>query len=377
MPNFQINHNANLPNTLPKSTPIVNFIHRYDNGEYSGYSEKNAPSKLFVKIDNNIIRYGLSLKQLEFYCQLMYLIISYPEVKLSILKIQSLIIQYTGKKRDKNTINTYLKTLLSKGLLYRSSTFLIAPIVRDSVELSVQAIPELNPEQMSFGSATKNQFHAPMKCYTEFYITAYNDDTAVGVLALELYFALKVYNHHRPSLVCKELNISRKTYYKYLKELTKKNIVLKIKVRHRMNHYKNTNRIKLADEADNIRISREMDRDWDYKEKRRKRLELKKNKTAHSRLWYGSEMGKYMEDYKINYIPYFDNIPIDVAIKITKAIIKQYGKNITPALIVSALKNDYNWIKIVDREHAQLKRDQVRQSNYYNSEKGFLELMMS
>ena len=319
MPNFQINHNANLPNTLPKSTPIVNFIHRYDNGEYSGYSEKNAPSKLFVKIDNNIFKQGLSLRQLEFYCLLMYLIISYPEIRLSILKIQSLILKYTNKKRDKNTINSYLKTLTTKGLLYRSSQYLIAPKVRSSVELNIEALPENNSDQMNFGEViTKNTFYAPSNCYTSFYINAYNDDTATCTLGLELYLGSKPYNYHRPSFVCKELNITAKTYYKHLKELLNKNIVRKYAVRHRMNHYKNTNRIRLIDEADNIRISREMDRDWDYKEKRRKRLEAKKNKTAHSRLWYGSEMGKYMDAYKINYIQSFESIPIDVAVKSPK-----------------------------------------------------------
>ena len=378
MPNFQINHNANLPNTLPKSTPIVNFIHRYDNGEYSGYSEKNAPSKLFVKIDNNIFKQGLSIRQLEFYCQLMYFIISYPDVRLSILKIQSLILEFTGKNRDKNTINSYLKTFQQKGLIYRSSLFIIAPKVRSSVELNIEALPESNAEQINFGEViTKNQFHAPTKCYTEFYITAYNDDTESGTLGLEFYLASKIYNYHRPSLVCKELNITPKTYYKHLKELTKKNIVKKYKVRHRMNHYLNTNRERLVDEAGTIRSSRDNERDWDFKEKIRSRLQAKKNKTAHSRLWYGSEMGKYMEEYKVNYIKDFESIPIDVAVKITKAIIKQYGKNITPALIVSALKNDYNWINIVDREHLKVKRDQARKDYYHSSEKGYLELMLS
>ena len=363
----QIKHNANLPNTLPKGTPIVNFVTRDDNGEYTGYSEKNAPSKLFVKIDNNILKQGLSIRQLEFYCQLMYFIISYPDVRLSILKIQSLILKFTGKKRDKNTINTYLKTLQQKGLVYRSSKYLVAPKIGSIViERSIFDEP-----------ITKNVFHAPKKCYTEFYITAYKDDTATGTLGLEFYLASKIYNYHRPSLVCRELNITAKTYYKHLKDLTNKNIIKKYQVRHRMNHYLNTNRERLVDEAGTIRSSRDNDRDWDFKEKIRSRLQAKKNKTAQSRLWYGSEMGKYMEEYKINYIKHFDNIPIDVAVKITKEIIKQYGKNITPALIVSALKNDYNWINIVDREHLKVKREQARQDYYHSSEKGYLELMLS
>ena len=106
MPTFESNHNANLLNTLPASAPIVNFVDYDVFGEPVEYYEKNAPTKLFVLIDNNINDQGLSLRNVEFYCLLMYHIISYPTTKLSILTIQSLIIKHTNIKINKNRSNT-------------------------------------------------------------------------------------------------------------------------------------------------------------------------------------------------------------------------------------------------------------------------------
>ena len=90
----QSNHNANLLNTLPAHTPIVNFVTRDEHGEAVEYNENIAPNKLFVLIDNNIYSQGLSIRAVEFYCLLTYLIISYPEIKLTILKIQFIYFLY-------------------------------------------------------------------------------------------------------------------------------------------------------------------------------------------------------------------------------------------------------------------------------------------
>ena len=181
MPAFEIKHNANLLNTLPASAPIVNFVDYDEFGEPAEYHEKNAPAKLFVLIDNDIYNQGLSIRTLEFYCQLMYLIISYPKIKLTILTIQSLIVKHTGKKINKNSINKYLKTLQSQGLIYRDSIYWVAPRISNN-----------GPEQ-DLKTVSKNTFYQPKDCFTPFYITAYNTDTVTCTLALELYFASKYY----------------------------------------------------------------------------------------------------------------------------------------------------------------------------------------
>ena len=372
MPSDQRNHNANLPNTLPNRTPIVNLlIKRDEEGEIVGYDVKNAPAKLFVNIDNNIYKQGLTLRQVEFYCQLMYLIISYPKIKLSILKIQSLIFKYTGKKKDKNTINTYLNTLLSKGLLFRAGPYLIAPKIGSNYD----------PSNIFNDEVKSNIYQAPKVCFTTFYITSYNSDTISGLLTLELYLASKYYKFHRPSLVCKELNISRKTYYKLLKELLNKNIVTKTKRDHKTNFYTNTDRTRLKEETRHIQSDRETDRDYEYQLMRAKRREAKlkrqQNQTEHSRLWFGSPMGKIMKEFKVNYIQAFEGYDPFIAYEIVQVIKEQYGSNLTAPLIVSAIKNNYNGIRITDRKHEKFKRDQARFQAYQQTDKGFLEYMES
>ena len=371
MLNFEINHNANLPNTLPKSTQIVNLFTYDEEGEIAGYDVKNAPNKLFVNIDNNIYNQGLSLKQVEFYCQLMYLIISYPKIKLSILKIQSLIFKYTNKKKDKNTINKYLNTLLTKGLLFRVGPYLIAPKLGSDYDTN-----------NTFNNEVKsNIYQVPKMCFTPFYILSYTEDTVTGSLALELNLASKYYKFHRPTKVCKDLNISRKTYYKLLKELVLKNIITKTKRDYKTNYYTNSDRIRLKEESRFIQSDRETDRDFEYQlikaKKREQKLKQQANKSEHSKLWYGSPMGKIMKEFNVNYIHAFEGYDPFIAYEIVKVIKEQYGNNLTAPLIVSAIKNNYNGIRISDRKHEKFKRDQTRFQAYQQTSKGFLEYMES
>ena len=371
MLNFEINHNANLPNTLPKSTPIVNLFTYDEEGEIAGYDVKNAPNKLFVNIDNNIDKQGLTIRQIEFYCQLMYLIISYPKIKLSILKIQSLIFKYTNKKKDKNTINTYINILLTKGLLIRVGAYLVAPKLGSNYDTS----------NIFNNEVKSNIYQVPKKCFTPFYILVYTEDTVTGSLALELYLASKYYKFHRPSKVCKDLNISRKTYYKLLKELLSKNIITKTKRDFKTNFYTNSDRVRLNEESRHIQSDRESDRDFEYQLMRAKRKEQKlkqqANKTEHSKLWYGSPMGKIMKEFKVNYIHAFEGYDPFIAYEIVQVIKEQYGNNLTAPLIVSAIKNNYNGIRITDRKHEKFKRDQARFQAYQQTDKGFLEYMES
>ena len=46
MPTVQNKHNANLLNTLPACTPIVNFVTRDEHGEAVEYNENIAPKIL-------------------------------------------------------------------------------------------------------------------------------------------------------------------------------------------------------------------------------------------------------------------------------------------------------------------------------------------
>jgi hypothetical protein len=392
MPSFETKHNANLPNTLPNSCPIVNFIERDEDGVAVVYDVKNAPKKLFVKIANSIYQQGLSLRTLEFYCQLVYLIYSEPNTRLSILKIQSRINYYTAKNPNKDTINQYLKTLISIGLIIRVGKFLYAPSnpplprrCRETTEVA-PITSKLNDDYETSNTSNwcnlletnrikeecihHNIYQEPKNNYTPFYITAYNNDTVSCTLALELYLASHPYNRHRPSKVCKDLNISRKTYYKYLRELVQKKIVNKIQLTYNCNHYINHNRIRLQEESMEIKSGRYYYRKEEWKQKA-------KTKTAHSRLWYASPMGRIMQEYKINYIPAFDNYDPYNAYKIVKTLFEQYGYNIKAPLIVRGILDDYNWIKIVDREHAKFKREQARERMYQSTPESFLDYMQS
>ena len=359
MPRSETNHNANLLNTLPNHTPIVNIDLLDGNGNVAGIDVKNAPTKLFVPIDNNIYNHKLSPRTLEFYCQLAYLILAYPKVRLSILKIQSLIIEYTNKKINKNSINKYLKTLGSKGLLSRNSTCLVLH--------KVMVTPTEQLESIFIEDVKSNIYQAPKVRYTNFYILAYNHDTTRCSLVLELYFASKPYNWHRPSKVCKDLNITLKTYYKYLRELVSKNIIKKNKVNYKKNIYINSKRELHKKISIDIQSTREwyLNDEW-YEKRKLKQQKIERGEqkpTAHSRIWYFSKMGPIMSKYGINYIPLFDSYDPDIAYTIVEELIEQYRRKSLPvnaSMIVAALKMGYNSIKIADREHAKFKREESK-----------------
>ena len=381
MHSFETKHNANLLNTLPASAPIVNSNTRAELGEAVEYNENIAPDKLFVMIDNNITEQGLSIRTVEFYCLLTYLIISYPSTKLTILKIQSLILEHTKIKINKNSINKYLNTLLTQGLVSRSNNYLVAHSIGDNCSITKEQ------KELELKNIKGNTYYAPKSKFKAFYITAYNLDTVRCTLALELYLASKAYNQHRPTKVCKDLNISRKTYYKLLKELLSKGIVTKATVKidkqkYNVNLYKNTYRQILLEDSNRIQAHRQNNRDHQYRQKCaiRKANEIKLKDRSPARLWYSSPMGAVMKEFGINYIPFFNTYPTAVAYKIVVELKKQYellGKQLTAPLIVAAIKGNYNWVKILERDHLKQKRDQVKREEYYKTTKGFLENMWS
>jgi hypothetical protein len=328
MPPFEKQHNANLSTNVPDSKPVVNF---YDN--MSGtevFVEERCPDKLFVGICNSVINLQLKPRLLEFYCLMCYLIFAYPTKKLSILRIQSLIVHYTNYKPSKDTINKYLNILLSLNLIYKNGYYYS------------------NKPWSEFDSANKNKYIRPKRKYTWFYITIYNNNTKPGTMALELYMASKLYNYHRLSKVCNDLAICLKTYYYYLSQLVTKKVVLRSRVNRRKYYYIHKHRAELKSNYEYIR-------QWRYYSNKIK-WEKRIQSNCKTRRWYASPMGKIMKDYKINYIPAFNNYdPMD-AYDIVLRILKQYGGNVTTSLIVRGILDGYDWVKIVDERHAEIKK---------------------
>jgi hypothetical protein len=323
MQNVQILHNANLSINLPDNMPVVNYYH----DEYGSdvIMEEQSPDKLFVGIDNSIITYKLKPRLLEFYNQLCYLIYSYPNTKLSILKIQALIVYYTNYKPSKDTINKYLNILLKLGLIHRKNH-------RYS-----------NKPFLEFDSTTKNIYIKPKNKYTLFYITIYKNNTKPGTMALEFYMASKVYNLHHPGLVCKELNISAKTYYKYLRIIVDQKVILRSKLNCRKYYYINKYRQRLLADYQYIRTTRHYKTQDSWK--------VRNTPSAVSRQWFASPMGQIMKDYGINYIKAFNNYSPYDALAIVQSLFKQHGKSITAPLIVRGILDAYNWVEIVDERH--------------------------
>ncbi len=324
------NHNANLLYTVSDITPVVNYYDRLE--DYTDYRLEHCPDKLFVKIPNSIQQQELSLRVLEFYCQFSYLVYAYPQVNLSTLRIQSLIVQYTTIKLSKNTITKYLGILKSKNLIKRVGKWYVV----DNKDIE--------------NSLVNNNIHTTAKGnFTHFFITIYNTNTIKGSMALELYMASKPYYHHRPNKVCKDLNISRKTYYKYLKEVVSKKIVTKIKFNNNYDKYRYANSYRkiLLNDYNDIKETRYIYQGFTWHD----RIKCK----TKTRKWYESKMGPIMKQYGIKYIKAFDNYdPLD-AYDIAQSIINQYGLSANAAIIVKGIISYYNWIKIVDNRHARIK----------------------
>jgi hypothetical protein len=344
MPNRKIPHNANLLINLPQNRPVVNYVDRsHDSG--SDYQVENAPSKLFVRVANSIFQFRLKPRLLEFYCLLSYLVFANPGIKLPILTIQELILSYTNIKLSKNTINNYINKLLELKLI--------------SCNKGIYSVTNSNPK----GN------------YTIFYITHYNMNAKFGSAGLEFYMASKIYSNHRPSKVCTELNISPKTYYKYLNDLLSKLYITKTVINYKLNYYKNSYRKILWEDYIQIKDTRFYEQQYIWSQKRQNKLLARKKvrelngeivtpttflNAAKSRLWFASPMKRIMKEYKINYIRAFDNYDADDAYKIVTELVEQYrksGQKLNAAIIVKGILNSFNWIKIQDREHLKLKRE--------------------
>jgi hypothetical protein len=171
-------------------------------------------------------------------------------------------------------------------------------------------------------------------------------------MVLEHYMASKLYKKFRPSKVCKDLNISRKTYYKYLKIILEKRLISKVKITYNLNCYSNVYRKQLLIDYNEIKETKYIEKGFKFYEIRKNRILTR----AKSRKWFGSKMGKIMIKYNINYIKGFDPYDPNDAYDIAISIINQYGTDTNAAIIVKGILNDYNWVKIQDNRHKNVKR---------------------
>jgi hypothetical protein len=351
---FQNNHNANLHSILPDSSPIVNFVDRED-GRGVTYHVKRAPNKLFVKITNTIFNHNLKPRLLEFYCLLSYFTYSFPNKKLPMETIKTLIYQYTLQQWSVNTVNKYINQLIELGLISRYNQYY-------SIGYQLK-----NDEIL-----TSNCYRIPKNKYSNFFITIYNKNTSKGSMGLEFYMSSKAYKNHRPKKVTQELSISTKTYYKYLSDIVNKNIVKKTKLNYNTFYYSNSYRKIIWDEYIEIKDARYYYKGHEWSTKI-------KTKTAHTRLWFASPMARVMKDYGINYIKAFDNYNPNDAYEIVQEIENQYRFNrvqLNAALIVKAIQDAYNWTKLQDRKHQKLKRQQRNHEIYLSYPENYVDYMM-
>jgi hypothetical protein len=62
-----------------------------------------------------------------------------------------------------------------------------------------------------------------------------------------------------------------------------------------------------------------------------------------------------MKDYKINYIPAFNNYNPQDAYNIVTKTQSQYAQNISAPLTVRGVLDSYNWVKIFDKRQKVFK----------------------
>jgi predicted transcriptional regulator len=393
MHDFYSKHNANLPQTLPEQASIVNPI---DIVEVSSASldvslAVTTTDKLFVKIPNKIYEYLLKPRLLEFYCLISYLVFNYPSVELPILTIQSLILKHTGYLMSKNTINKYLNNLIDLGLIKREHKYYIITDLSGDKGIPLDKRVDCSEQDGSWSNVLYrmsnttsldtsdltnsrpfcppsyqegfNVITLPKDNYTPFYITQYIKKPNSGSLALELYLASKPYTKHRPSKVCRDLNISRKTYYTYLQDIISKQMVKRIKLSCNNYHYTHDYRLVLwAESSDRMKNQYEQNKaQWELK--KQKRLN---SRSSNCKRWYASPMLRVMKQYGMNYIKGFEGYSPDDAYAIVVELEKQYKsfhRPLTAALIVKGILRAYNWTKIVDKRHEELKASMFKVKN--------------
>jgi predicted transcriptional regulator len=358
-------HNANLPVTIAPNGRIVNAITNpvidqgydldiieaateavFDNWEE--LTREHQALVLFVKISNNIFKFNLKPKVIELYILLAYIIMVKPKFRFSYRAIAMEYETITKRNINKDTVNLYISILISKNLLkkgknknYILSTSLDSSSVSDDYD--------------------SNHYQVPNNRYTPFYIKIYLDNLTKNEVVLDHYIATLNYKNLRPSKVTKEVNISLSTYFRLLRSLRAKSIIyrsyiLNNNIRYkRMYFYYSIKRDYLLKDYENDKISR-------WFNKREEVLEaLHRPKKHRNKYWFAGEMGEYMKKYGIKYVSLFDNYNLQDALDIIKELERQNQMStkhtkLNAAIVVKAIKEAWNWDRIVARRHDEFKK---------------------
>jgi predicted transcriptional regulator len=358
-------HNANLPVTIAKNGRIVNPITQgvieadYDDcviehateavfDNWDSLTRENQASVLFVKISNSIFQFNLKPKVIELYILLAYIIKAEPKFRFSCRTIVSEYKSITKRTINKDTVNVYINILITKGLLKKGKNknyFLGTSLDKAEVDSDYES----------------NYYQVPMCRYTPFYIKIYLDKLTKNEVILDHYIASLPYKTLRPTKVTREVNISHSTYFSLLRSLRSKSIIYRHYLFNKNLRYKkqyfyySTKRNHLKKDYEDDKINR-----WYMK--REEMLEsFNKPKPHKSKYWFTGRMGEYMKKYKIKYIKLFNSYELQDALDVILELEYQIGKSTIPykmsaPLIVKALKEGWNWDRIVARRHAQLKK---------------------
>jgi predicted transcriptional regulator len=360
----QLSHNANLPITIAKNGRIVNPITQgvieadYDDSIIENATEavfdnwdkltrEKKASVLFVKISNSIFQFNLKPKVIELYILLAYIIKAEPKFRFSYRSIVTKYYSLTGRTIDKDTVALYINILIFKGLLkkgknknYILGTNLSSAIVSDDYE--------------------GNHYQVPKNKYTPFYIKIYLDKLTKNEVVLDHYIASLGYKNLRPTKVTKEVNISYSTYFKLLRSLRQKSILYRNYIFNKNLRYKKQY-FYYSIKRNHLKKDYEEDKIDRWYMKRDDVLEsFNRPKIHKSKYWFTGKMGEYMKKYKIKYIKLFNNYELQDALDVIFELENQIGKSTIPyklsaPLIVKALKEGWNWDRIVARRHAQFK----------------------
>jgi predicted transcriptional regulator len=358
-------HNANLPVTIAPNGRIVNAITNpvieegydldivedakesvFDN--WDKLTREHQASVLFVKISNDIFKFNLKPKVIELYILLAYIIMAKPKFRFSYRAICYEYELITKRRIDKDTVNLYVSILVSKNLLKKgkNKNYILGTSLSDS-EVS--------------DDFDNNHYQVPKNRYTPFYIKIYLDNLSKNEVVLDHYIASLAYKNLRPSKVTKEVNISLTTYFKLLRSLRTKNIIYRSYIFNKNIKYKKMY-FYYSIKRDHLLKDYENDKIYRWIDKRDEVLEaIHRPKKHKSKYWFVGEMGQYMKKYGIKYIPMFNNYDLQDALDIIIELERQNQKSskyikLNAAIVVKAIKEAWNWDRIVSRRHDAVKK---------------------
>jgi predicted transcriptional regulator len=381
-------HNANLPVTIAKNGRIVNPITQgvieadYDDTIVENATEvvfeswevltrENQASVLFVKISNSIFQFQLKPKVIELYILLAYIIKAEPKFRFSCRSIVSEYKSITKRIINKDTVNLYINILINKGLLkkgknknYLLGTNLelrspVKPPLNSNSELQLRETRELRMTVSD--DYESNYYQVPKNRYTNFYIKIYLDKLTKNEVILDHYIASLAYKTLRPTKVTREVNISHSTYFRLLRSLRSKSIIYRHYLFNKNLRYKkqyfyySTKRNHLKKDYEDDKINR-----W-YMKRDEVLESFNKPKPHKSKYWFTGRMGEYMKKYKIKYIKLFNNYELQDVLDVILELENQIGNSSIPykmsaPLIVKALKEGWNWDRVVARRHNNIKK---------------------